>query len=83
MAAPKGLQYDAFAVAAPGLEQVAAALVRNVPGIAADPARAQALAAYMRETFHRLAAIEGSVLLGGSVEFPDPTAFRPSAVEAS
>jgi len=74
--------YDA-ALAAPGLEQVAAALARNVPGIAADRSRAKALAAYVRESFHRLAAIEGSVLLGGSVEFPDPTAFRPSAVEAS
>jgi cytochrome b pre-mRNA-processing protein 3 len=74
--------YDA-ALAAPGLEQVAAALARNVPGIAADPSRAEALAAYVRESFHRLAAIEGSALLGGRVEFPDSTSSRPSAVEAS
>ncbi len=74
--------YDS-ALASPGLEQVAAALGRNVPGIADDPSRADGLAAYVRELFHRLAATEGSALLAGRIDFPDPSAFRPSAARAS
>jgi hypothetical protein len=42
------------------------------------------LAAYMRETFRRLAATDQSQLLQGRVDFPDPALFvAQSTMEAS
>jgi cytochrome b pre-mRNA-processing protein 3 len=64
--------YEA-ALAAPGLDALAAALGRNVdPGVGAD--RAARLASYVRAAAHMLAAIDGAALQRGAVAFPDPQA---------
>lgn len=75
--------YEA-ALAAPDLDQLAAALVRNVhAGIAADNAGAERLAAYVREAVRRLAAIDGAALLRGHTEFPNPeTITAPEPIGA-
>ena len=66
--------YDA-ALAAPGLDQLAAALARNIhAGEAADRAGAARLAAYVRAAVATLAAIDGAALRRGAIAFPDPTA---------
>ena len=67
------------ALAAPGREELAAALARNVHGAAADAQSTERLAAYLREAVRRLAAIDGAVLLRGHVEFPDPVALAQPA----
>lgn len=67
--------YEA-AIAAPGLDELAAALARNVhAATGADSAGVTRLAGYVREAVRRLAAIDGSMLRRGQVEFPDPQAF--------
>jgi cytochrome b pre-mRNA-processing protein 3 len=66
--------YEA-AMTAPGLEQLAVALARNIhAGTAADAAAVERLAAYVREADRRLAAIDGAALRRGHAEFPDPLA---------
>ena len=67
--------YEA-ALAAPGLDELAAALVRNVhTEIAATDAGVQQLAAYMRQAVRTLAAVDGAALQRGELSFPDPLAF--------
>jgi cytochrome b pre-mRNA-processing protein 3 len=65
--------YEA-AMAAPGLDQLVAALARNVydglPGAAAEQ-----LAAYVQDARRTLAATETSVLDQGRIDFPDPAAL--------
>jgi cytochrome b pre-mRNA-processing protein 3 len=66
--------YEA-AMTAPGLEQLAAALGRNIhAGTTVDAAAVERLAAYVREAVRRLAAVDGAALLRGQAEFPDPLA---------
>jgi cytochrome b pre-mRNA-processing protein 3 len=79
--------YEA-ALAAPalgesGLDELAAALVRNVhtETTVAD-AGVQQLAAYIREAVRTLAAVDGATLQRGELAFPDPRAFA-SAEPAS
>jgi cytochrome b pre-mRNA-processing protein 3 len=67
--------YEA-ALAAPGLDELVAALARNVhTETAPDNAGAQQLASYMREAARTLAAIDGAALQRGELSFPDPLAF--------
>ena len=74
--------YEA-AMAAPGTEELVAALGRNVHGNAADAPGAERLAAYLREAVRGLAAVDGAALLRGHIEFPDPAALaRPEPVSA-
>src|SRR6185503_8514735 len=65
--------YEA-AMAAPGLDQLVAALARNVydglPGAAAEQ-----LAAYVQDARRTLAATETSVLDQGRIDFPDTEAM--------
>jgi cytochrome b pre-mRNA-processing protein 3 len=66
--------YEA-ALAAPGLDELAAALARNVhTDTTADNARVQQLAAYMREAVRALAAVDGAAVERGELAFPDPLA---------
>ena len=64
------------ALGEPGLDELAAALVRNVhtETTVAD-AGVQQLAAYIREAFRTLAAVDGAALQRGELAFPDPRAF--------
>lgn len=63
------------ALAAPGLDELAAALARNVdPGAGTDRAGAGRLANYVRAAARALAATEGAALQRGAVAFPDPQA---------
>lgn len=75
--------YEA-ALAVPGLDQLAAALARNVhAGTAAEHLRAERLAAYVREASRKLATIDGAALLRGQAEFPNPEAIpAPEPVDA-
>ena len=74
--------YEA-AVAAPGREELAAALARNVDGTAAGGSGAERLADYLRAAVRGLAAVDGTALLRGHIEFPDPVALaRPEPVGA-
>lgn len=67
--------YEA-ALAVPDVEQLVAALGRNVPtGASADPIHMQSLAAYVRESCRKLAATDEAALLQGRVSFPDPASF--------
>ncbi|MBX9775033.1 MAG: ubiquinol-cytochrome C chaperone [Xanthobacteraceae bacterium] len=63
------------ALAAPGLDQLAAALARNVyiDATAAD-AGVRQLAAHMRAAVRTLAAVDGAALRRGELAFPDPRA---------
>jgi cytochrome b pre-mRNA-processing protein 3 len=65
--------YEA-AMAAPGVDQLAAALARNVYGGPPGEA-AERLAAYMQDARRILAITDARVLQGGRVEFPDPAAL--------
>jgi cytochrome b pre-mRNA-processing protein 3 len=66
--------YDA-ALAAPGLDELAAALARNVhTEAAATDTGVRQLAAYMREAVRTLAAVDGAALQRGELSFPDPLA---------
>ena len=67
------------ALAAPGLDELAAALARNIHASAADPAGAARLAAYVREAVRRLAAIDGADLQRGHTAFPNPEAVAAPA----
>jgi cytochrome b pre-mRNA-processing protein 3 len=60
----------------PGLDELAAALARNVytEATATDTGVRQ-LAAYMREAVRTLAAVDGAALQRGELVFPDPQAF--------
>ena len=60
--------YDT-AMAAPGLDQLAAALVRNAGACAHT---IEGLAAYVRDASRRLAAIDGAAITRGLVDFPNP-----------
>jgi cytochrome b pre-mRNA-processing protein 3 len=60
------------ALALPGPVELAAALGRNVYAGTGETADAARLAAYMREAAGKLAAVDGTTLLRGHVEFPDP-----------
>lgn len=67
------------ALAAPGLEQLADALARNVhAGTDADRAAVEWLAAYVRAAARQLAAADGVALQRGQLAFPDPLAFAAS-----
>src|SRR5258705_4146133 len=71
--------YEA-AMTAPGLEQLATALARNIhEGTASNSAGAARLAAYLREAVRRLAALDADALLRGQIEFPDPEAIAALA----
>ena len=63
------------ALAGPGLDELAAALARNVY-TEATPADAgvRQLAAYMREAVRTLAGVDGAALQRGELAFPDPLA---------
>ena len=65
------------AMAAPGLEELAAALVRNV-GTAAESGQKR-LATYVRSTAERLAALNGDALGRGEIAFADPEALAQPA----
>jgi cytochrome b pre-mRNA-processing protein 3 len=58
------------ALAAPGRDELAAALARNVHGSAS--ARADGLADYVRAAVRALAAMDGAALQRGELAFPDP-----------
>jgi cytochrome b pre-mRNA-processing protein 3 len=67
--------YDT-ALAAPGLDELAAALARNVhPEPDAAGAGVRQLAAYIREAVRTLAGIDDAALERGELAFPDPLAF--------
>jgi cytochrome b pre-mRNA-processing protein 3 len=66
--------YEA-AMAAPGCEELTAALARNIHGTAADAPSTERLAVYLREAVRRLATVDGATLLRGHIEFPDPLAL--------
>ena len=60
----------------PGLDELAAALARNVYTEATATATGvRQLAAYMREAVRTLAAVDGAALQRGELVFPDPQAF--------
>ena len=63
--------YEA-ALAAPGLAELKAALIRNVYPETGETSEAERLAAYMREAVGKLAAIDSAALLCGHLTFPDP-----------
>ena len=63
----------AAALAAPGREELAAALARNVHD--SGGAHTERLAAYVRAAARTLAAIDGAALQRGEVAFPDPQEF--------
>ena len=69
--------YEA-ALAAPGVEQLANALARNVHAGDADRADVERLAAYVRAAARELASADGGALQQGRVPFPDPLAFAQS-----
>lgn len=62
--------YEA-ALAAPGLQDLASALVRNAYA-GTEHAGALRLAAYMRAAALGLAAVDSASILAGRIEFPDP-----------
>ena len=66
------------ALAAPGLEQLADALARNVHAGDADRADVERLAVYVRAAARELASADGVALQGGQLAFPDPLAFAAS-----
>jgi cytochrome b pre-mRNA-processing protein 3 len=68
--------YEA-ALAAAGLEQMAAVIARNVHGgVPGDDATR--LAAYARQSADAFAALDGPALRGGRLGFPDPSAPMPA-----
>jgi len=67
--------YEA-ALAAPGHEELAAALARNVYGAAR--AGGEQLADYVRAAMRTLAAVDGVALQRGELSFPDPQVFGAS-----
>ncbi len=71
------------ALAAPGDEELAAALARNVLGEAAPAAGARRLAAYVREAARRLDATPLAALAGAQLGFPDPGAIAVPSREAA
>ena len=63
---------------------LAAAVARNVFGAAEAPLGARRLAAYMRETADRLAALAVNALVAAKFKFPDPaTVEAPVTLERS
>jgi cytochrome b pre-mRNA-processing protein 3 len=61
------------ALGEPGLDELAAALTRNVyTDATATDAGVRQLAAYMRETVRALSAIDSAALARGELAFPDP-----------
>jgi cytochrome b pre-mRNA-processing protein 3 len=67
------------ALAADGVEPLAAALGRNVFGVPEPPLGARRLAAYMRETASRLANQGAAALARAECDFPDPQTIAPPA----
>ena len=65
--------YDT-ALAAPGPDELAAALARNVHP-EPDAAGVRHLAAYMRDAVRTLAGVDDAALARGALAFPDPLAF--------
>ena len=65
------------ALADDGEAALAAAVTRNVFGVAEPPLGARRLAAYMREATLRLAALEPGALARAELAFPDPDAIAP------
>jgi cytochrome b pre-mRNA-processing protein 3 len=63
------------AMAAPGGDELARALGRNIHGAAADAPATEPLAAYAPAAALALAAVDGDALLRGHVAFPDPAAI--------
>jgi cytochrome b pre-mRNA-processing protein 3 len=74
------MAYEA-ALAATGLEPLAAALNRNVYGGECGDG-ATRLAAYMRASARALAVVDGDALRQGSVEFVDPLGLAPAPAQA-
>jgi cytochrome b pre-mRNA-processing protein 3 len=71
--------YEA-ALAAPELDQLVAALVRNIHGgDAVAPPEVERLAAYVRDAVRNLATIDAPALLRGAIAFPDPEAIPTPA----
>jgi cytochrome b pre-mRNA-processing protein 3 len=67
------------ALAAPGDERLAATLQRNIFAGASEPAAAVRLAAYVRETVRRLAALDAAGFERAELAFPDPEALEAHA----
>jgi len=71
------------ALAAPGDEELAIALARNVLGASTAATPARRFAAYVREAARRLDATPFPALAGAAPDFPDPDAIAAAAGEVA
>jgi cytochrome b pre-mRNA-processing protein 3 len=68
-------------LAAVNSDELEAAVARNVFGAVEAPLGARSLAAYMREATGRLGRQSPSQWARGEIDFPDPAAMAPSALQ--
>lgn len=74
--------YDT-AMAADDADALTAAIARNVFGVTEPPLGAHALAAYMRDAAHRLAAQGEGAISDRKPNFPEPQLFAPTATQGT